>query len=1807
MTLKSQQAEPHKDGRDNYAKNAVTNTLQAAYEAWKSGGEPWSPENQTGAQETAEALLGGEVDLGGVFGAINFHNQRLRDAFSSDKGINPNVNTQFKSGVRTASPIVLDLDNDGIETFGAEGQALFDHDGDGNKHGSGWAKPDDGILVIDLNGNGAIDSGLELFGENTLLVDGTRARDGFEALQASDDNGDGRLDAGDAIWSDLRVWRDLNGDGVTQSGEFSTLGQLGIKSIGTASDGRALNLGNNNHIDGFGTFEWDESRGGGKGVSGDVYFETNKFYREFGDLIDIPPDLKTVANMYGSGAVRDLREAAATSSLLRDAIEKYSQADTRFGQQALLAQLVSAWASSADFRTFDQRIDDLGDGKAYNVEFSYSWELEERFGQLAAVGVGSSEGSGGLAVGGSFEGSAPSENQLKNKELLEMVRVLEVFNNDYFFDFHSSSKNEKTGDFIVAYKAGSQSRSGKGILGIGSTYYLTENDFRFGPEQEANIRKAYQSLLDSVHDGLLLQTRLKSYVDLVSIKLTGDGASIDFSAAIAKFQEVHASNPVKAIVDILDFSSEMAGYQGWTTDSTASVGQWVRQLTATQIEELQRQFGTEQKVFFDTEAGTTIQGTNGADFLFGEGGNDTLRGGGGVDFLDGGSGNDRLYGGEGNDILYGGEGSDTLSGEAGNDILDGGKGNDWLDGGAGSDSYHFSRGWGQDTISNYDTGANKTDAIEFGADVAPSDIIVSRSGTNLVLSLKDSADKITVSSYFSNDGTSAYKLEEIRFANGTTWGIEQVKVMALQSTNGNDSLTGYATDDALSGGLGNDTLRGEAGDDLLDGGGGADYLYGDSGNDTLTGGAGNDNLNGGDGNDLLLGGDGNDNLSGDAGDDILDGGAGNDALRGDAGSDIYRFNRGWGQDTISNYDTGANKTDAIEFGADVAPSDIIVSRSGTNLVLSLKDSTDKITVSSYFSNDGTSAYKLEEIRFANGTTWGIEQVKVMALQSTEGNDNLTGYATDDALSGGLGNDTLRGEGGDDLLDGGGGADYLYGDSGNDTLTGGAGNDNLNGGDGNDLLLGGDGNDNLSGDAGDDILDGGAGNDALRGDAGSDIYRFNRGWGQDTISNYDTGANKTDAIEFGADVAPSDIIVSRSGTNLVLSLKDSTDKITVSSYFSNDGTSAYKLEEIRFANGTTWGIEQVKVMALQSTEGNDNLTGYATDDALSGGLGNDTLRGEGGDDLLDGGGGADYLYGDSGNDTLTGGAGNDNLNGGDGNDLLLGGDGNDNLSGDAGDDILDGGAGNDALRGDAGSDIYRFNRGWGQDTISNYDTGANKTDAIEFGADVAPSDVIVSRSGTNLVLSLKDSTDKITVSSYFSNDGTSAYKLEEIRFANGTTWGIEQVKVMALQSTEGNDNLTGYATDDALSGGLGNDTLRGEGGDDLLDGGGGADYLYGDSGNDTLTGGAGNDNLNGGDGNDLLLGGDGNDNLSGDAGDDILDGGAGNDALRGDAGSDIYRFNRGWGQDTISNYDTGANKTDAIEFGADVAPSDVIVSRSGTNLVLSLKDSTDKITVSSYFSNDGTSAYKLEEIRFANGTTWGIEQVKVMALQSTEGNDNLTGYATDDALSGGLGNDTLRGEGGDDLLDGGDGADYLYGDNGNDTLQGGAGNDYLYGGAGDDLLLGGEGNDNLNGDAGNDTLKGGAGNDTLTGGLGDDTYLFASGDGRDVINNASATATTDNDILRFEGIGRDSLWFSRQGSNLVIDVMGAQDSVTVQSWYSNANQKLDSIQAGTSALYANQVDNLVNAMAALGAPAGGEVNLTQAQRDQLNVVIAANWQ
>ncbi len=89
----------------------------------------------------------------------------------------------------------------------------------------------DGLLVRDLDQDGVIDDGTELFGSATKLADGTRANEGFQALAALDSNRDGRVDAQDAAFSELRVWVDDNSDGKTDAGELKTLKDVGVASL----------------------------------------------------------------------------------------------------------------------------------------------------------------------------------------------------------------------------------------------------------------------------------------------------------------------------------------------------------------------------------------------------------------------------------------------------------------------------------------------------------------------------------------------------------------------------------------------------------------------------------------------------------------------------------------------------------------------------------------------------------------------------------------------------------------------------------------------------------------------------------------------------------------------------------------------------------------------------------------------------------------------------------------------------------------------------------------------------------------------------------------------------------------------------------------------------------------------------------------------------------------------------------------------------------------------------------------------------------------------------------------------------------------------------------------------------------------------------------------------------------------------------------------------------------------------------------------------------------------------------------------
>ncbi len=126
--------------------------------------------------------------------------------------------------------------------------AFFDLDNDGGNERSGWIAADDGLLAIDLDGNGIIDDANELFGYGETfssaggsaagagLVEGPGGLDirydsGFDKLSAYDSNDDGVVDAGDVSFSLLRVWRDLNQDGTSQANELFTLDEAGVAAI----------------------------------------------------------------------------------------------------------------------------------------------------------------------------------------------------------------------------------------------------------------------------------------------------------------------------------------------------------------------------------------------------------------------------------------------------------------------------------------------------------------------------------------------------------------------------------------------------------------------------------------------------------------------------------------------------------------------------------------------------------------------------------------------------------------------------------------------------------------------------------------------------------------------------------------------------------------------------------------------------------------------------------------------------------------------------------------------------------------------------------------------------------------------------------------------------------------------------------------------------------------------------------------------------------------------------------------------------------------------------------------------------------------------------------------------------------------------------------------------------------------------------------------------------------------------------------------------------------------------------------------
>jgi hypothetical protein len=166
-------------------------------------------------------------------------------------------------------PLVLKLGGGSVHTTNLQGSTvMFDMAANGQKVRTGWITPDHAFLVRDRNRNGVIDDSSEMFSERTSPTAAT----GFAALAQLDTMRNGKIDYRDKAFRELRLWTDINVDGLTQKGELHTLEEFGITYL-SVKDLSARNVYDNGnlitHVNYFGI---SNRRGNSSGQMAEVLF-----------------------------------------------------------------------------------------------------------------------------------------------------------------------------------------------------------------------------------------------------------------------------------------------------------------------------------------------------------------------------------------------------------------------------------------------------------------------------------------------------------------------------------------------------------------------------------------------------------------------------------------------------------------------------------------------------------------------------------------------------------------------------------------------------------------------------------------------------------------------------------------------------------------------------------------------------------------------------------------------------------------------------------------------------------------------------------------------------------------------------------------------------------------------------------------------------------------------------------------------------------------------------------------------------------------------------------------------------------------------------------------------------------------------------------------------------------------------------------------------------------------------------------------------------------------------------------------------
>ncbi len=683
-------------------------------------------------------------------------------------------------------PLILDLDGDGFNVETKENGANFDLDKNGFAEKINWTKKD-GFLCLDLNGNGAIDDGGELFGDQTLLADGTKAKNGFEALAQYDSNGDGVIDADDEIFDSLRVWVDADGNGISGEGEMKTLAELGITSINLGYENVNAETGTEATIGNTATFTREDGTTSGIGelwVSSDLFDTVDRLDIEISGEIAALPDVKSIGNVYSLRNAMALDETGELKELVESFISE-EDADKRIaiteqilffisGAKNIAANSRGSYIDARQLAVIEAMLGEKYVGTsganphsdaAPILKSAYQDLLNMYFNELnaqtfikdyAALLRYTENGDGTKTLNADLVNYI-LEYQLENgdenvkKTLAEVARYVQYLDNGGINGINA---------FIMNYAAISVEYAAE-IAKVMPNSYVSDGenpldgtsngDFLIGSNNNDILygNSGADTLIGGKGDDILYGGRDN---DTYIFNL-GDGNDIieDYvpTSSNSKADKVIFGEGISADAIKVERSGNDMIVRYSENDSITLINQYSNAYYW--VENFEFADGTKRTINDLLNVAQTIHGNGKIE-----------------DYTSGyGNKNNTLVGSDGADELYGYEGTDTLIGGKGDDILYGGRDND---------TYIFNPWDGNDIIEDYvlNTSNSKADKVIFGEDISAEDIVFSRQGNNLVISYGSGGDTVTVQNQYYS---SYYEIERFETSDGYSISNTQVNLL----------------------------------------------------------------------------------------------------------------------------------------------------------------------------------------------------------------------------------------------------------------------------------------------------------------------------------------------------------------------------------------------------------------------------------------------------------------------------------------------------------------------------------------------------------------------------------------------------------------------------------------------------------------------------------------------------------------------------------------------------------------------------------------------------------------------------------------------------------------------------------------------------------------------------------------------------------------------------------------------------------------------------------------------------------------------